>query len=72
MVEEGFAPYYNAFIPLAKSALAEAAAPRAVGKEEEHEGGSVLGMKALEAFALMGHAVGKDLFRADAHEVRGH
>lgn len=29
----------------------------------------MLGMKALEAFALMGEAVGRNRFRNDAHEV---
>jgi importin-5 len=74
VVGEAFVPYYDTFVPLAKQILAEATAaePQPKGAGAGDGGGgelSMLGLKALEAFALMGDAVGRDKFRADAHEV---
>ncbi len=76
VVGEAFVPYYDTFVPLAKQILAEATAAEGGAKEGGGGGGgealgelSMLGLKALEAFALMGDAVGRDKFRADAHAV---
>lgn len=75
VVGEAFVPYYDTFVPLAKQALAEAMGS---GQGADGVGGgggggggelSMLGLKALEAFALMGDAVGRERFRADAHAV---
>lgn len=75
VVGEAFVPYYDTFVPLAKQALAEAMEPAQGGPQQGGADGgsggelSMLGLKALEAFALMGDAVGRDRFRADAHAV---
>ncbi len=60
--EEAFSPFYDTFVPIAKQMLAEST------RDSDGTMG-LLGMKALEAFALMGDACGREAFRQDAHEV---
>jgi hypothetical protein len=62
VARQDFAPFYPTFVPLAKSLLSE------WGRDAEGQL-QQLGLRALEAFALMGDAVGRDQFRPDAHLV---
>jgi importin-5 len=55
-----FARYSSTFVPVAKGIMQEAAVSPDAG---------MLGGKALEAFALMGDALGREHFSRDAHEV---
>eukprot|EP00903_Cladosiphon_okamuranus_P012365 g11590.t1 len=68
----GFRSFYGTFVPLAKEIIfaeatpTEPAAGVAVTPSEDLD---VLRGKAMEAIALMGQAVGLEVFREDAHQV---
>jgi len=62
VAEESFRPFFATFVPIVKVLLGQAT--------KDSDGTMcLLGMKALEAFAMMGEAVGRDAFRKDAHEI---
>jgi hypothetical protein len=61
IVEGGFAPYYDMFMPFLKQIVATA--PPELG---------LVRAKAIECISMLGLAVGKDKFAADAHEVMEH
>ena len=62
VAEESFRPFFATFVPIVKMLLSEAT--------RDSDGTMcLLGMKALEAFAMMGEAVGREAFRKDAHDI---
>lgn len=70
----GFGSFYSNFVPLAMDILMSTSPLRDNGSERVSDGVGVPNMdtlrgKAMEAIAMIGHAVGIDVFRADAHQA---
>ncbi|CBN78372.1 conserved unknown protein [Ectocarpus siliculosus] len=67
-----FGSFYGTFVPLAKEIIfagATPTGPAAAAAATPSEDMDAVRGKAVEAIALMGQAVGLDLFREDAHQV---
>lgn len=70
----GFGSFYGTFVPLAKEILIATASPPPGGggtatSTAPPQDTDLLRGKAMEAIALMGQAVGLEMFREDAHQA---